>query len=548
MVPTSFNGTGIVTFLNNSRLTVNGNMVLTSNATGSAKIGNMPTTTFITGELTMERYLPYTMPGGSWYFMGSPMTGKNFTDYVDDFRVSGPSSSATGTNYGIQGGGIISLQNPTHGTIFKYDELVHNVRYDTAQQIGWVFPGNENVTPGVGYRIFVNHYSNPSRRVTNKGAFVSGDFNFPSITHTALSGCVPVDFPCDEVGLRGWNLLANPYPCDVDWDATGPAWTKPSQMNNAFYTWNAAAGGYRVYLGTTGIPGVNLGSTPVSTNLPPNVIPSQQAFFVKVTSPGTFTLTVRESAKTTINSGVFTRIASEDVNRVRIRLNKNGDDHQFDAMVRMLEGATDGYDHGVDVELLAGSNYMVSVMLDGGQNLLLNTIAPIEQTRTIGLLTTYAGNFGDFTLQFLELESLLEQHSIFLKDNLLGTITPVTAGFVYAYTASATDAIIHHRFELVLTSNTITSTNALGADFAISVFPNPVEKNKGITLALTGLNADKADLTVVDAMGRTYLKQQMSLEQKGATHLEINAALPSGIYYVKVSGGNKTAVHKLIVK
>ena len=319
-------------------------------------------------------------------------------------------------------------------------------------------------------------------------------------------------------------------------------------MNNAFYSWNAAAAGYRVYLGTTGTPGVNLGATPISTNVPPNVIPSQQAFFVKVTSPGSFTLTVRESAKTTSNSGVFTRIAAEQLNRIRISMTKTGDDHQFDAMVRMVEGVSDDYDHGIDAELLAGGNYSVSVSINGVDNLLLNSIAPIQQTKNILLNTVYSGNFGAFTFRFLELESLLEQHSMFLKDNLLGTIVPVNEGFSYTYTADMNDAIISNRFELVLTPNTITSASALASEVTISALPIPATEHEGITVAIAGMKAEKANLNVIDALGRSNLHQQISIALSGSTHFDLNTKLPSGIYYVKVSGVNKTAVHKLIVK
>jgi hypothetical protein len=470
------------------------------------------------------------------------MSGKNFTDYSDDFKVTGLS-----TGFGFQGGGILSSVEPERSSIFKYDEPTHNIRLDTVQKFGWLIPGNENVTPGTGYRIYVNAYSNVTHKVDNEGTFTQGNFTFPAITRTNLSGCVPASFPCNEVGTRGWNLLANPYPCDINWDATS-FWTKPAQMNNAFYTWNAASNGYRVYLGVTGTPGVSLGSTTASSNVPPNIIPTSQAFFVNVTSPGSFALSLQEGAKVTASAGVFTRNAVAENQQIRIRMKNANSDAQYDAMVRILDGATDGFDNNFDLVNFAGSGFNISVKSENSENLVLNSIAPVVGSKIIPLDIAYQGGFGNYSLEFSELETLLENNTVFLKDNLLGSIHQISAGFVYNYVSSSNDAFLSERFELVFQSNAVTSVNSNKSGISMNLFPNPSDSKNGTMIVLSGFETSQANLTVTDVLGKIVISKTLSLQANGITEFQLKETLPVGVYTVKAIGGKKTITQKWVVK
>ena len=535
--PSATTGSGVVTFLANSRLNTNGKLTLASNSMATGKIGPIPTSAIITGEITQERYLPWSSGSGHWYFLGSPFGGKNFTDYADDFKVVGLTSG-----FGSQGGSVLPSNEPERSTIFGYNESLHNLHTDTVQKQGWRIPGNISLDPGTGYRVYVNHFSNTNHKVDNKGTLTRNDFSFPVLTHTTLSGCIPASFPCDEVNLRGWNLLANPYPCDVDWDATGGAWTKPGQMNNAFYTWNANAGGYRVYLGTTGTPGVSLGSTTASTNTNPSLIASGQAFFVNVTSPGSFTLTVKEAAKSVSSNASFTRSALAN-NQLRIRLTKANSENRFEAMVRFDEGATDGFDQHMDVASLAGNSFAFSLY----NNLLLTAIAPVVGTRIIPMHMSYAGDFGEYTFTFTEFETMLTTHSIYLKDNLLGTLEQISAGFAYHFSVVATDDLIGDRFELVFNANAVTATHSLQDGPAVVMYPNPSALGKSTTLAISGFGSTKASIRLTNALGQAILQKSIELNS-GTTEYTLSEYLPAGVYTLITTGAQKEITQKLIVQ
>lgn len=536
----------VAQFLTNSKLINNGKFILASNASATAKIGPIPTSASITGELTQERYLPYGTGAGSWYFLGSPFGGKNFTELANDFSVIGLTPG-----FGIQGGGILPSAEPERSTIFKYVESMHNVRTDTVQKIGWRIPANENMEPGMGYRVWVKYYNNPSHKFDvngslTRGSGVDNDFTFPTLTRNEYNPCFPTDpainkLNCNEA-QRGWNLIANPFPCDIDWDAAG-GWTKPAEMNNAIYTWNSALGGYRAYIGAGG---VDLGVT-LNGNINPGLIPSGQSFFVRLSGSGSYTrqLRVKESAKSTGSSATFARTATVASNQLRIRMSKP--DHigyQFDAMVRFRDGASDGFDQNKDLELLPGSGFELAIQTSEAGNLLLNTLAPVSETKIIPLWVDYKANSGQFQFSFLDVESLNESTTAYLKDNYLGSLTLINPQTVYTYQANDAASMNAGRFELIFNPNSITSSSKNLSQKNILVFPNPVIHEK-FTLIYSGEIAH-IQLEITDLPGK-QVPFTFSHTKPEAIEIALNSKLPPGQYLLKVKEKNGIRVFPILV-
>ncbi|MCX6257769.1 MAG: hypothetical protein NTW49_07745 [Bacteroidia bacterium] len=82
-----------------------------------------------------------------------------------------------------------------------------------------------------------------------------------------------VSFPVTRIG-NGYNLIGNPYPSPVDWDAS-TGWTRNCLVNNAGYDiwiWNDAAGSWASY---------HSGCNGLGINAAGNIIPAGQGFFVR---------------------------------------------------------------------------------------------------------------------------------------------------------------------------------------------------------------------------------------------------------------------------
>lgn len=532
---------GVATFLANSKLTTNGMFILASNATGTAKIGPIPTSAIISGPVTQQRYVPFN-PGatGGWYFIGSPTGGQNFTDWSDNFRVTGLSSG-----FGSQGGGIINSSEPERSTIFKYVEADHNLRIDTVQKIGWTIPANENIIPGNGYRTYINYYSNSTHLFDNTGTITRGtgvnnEFTFPTLTRNEYAGCIPATFPCSEVSWRGWNLLANPFPCDLDWDAAA-SWSKPANMSDAWYRWHSSAGGYGVY--TTGI---YAGTTPAPAS--PNLIPASQAFFVRVAAlPTNVNLVVKESAKSTSASGQYLRTNVAENERIRIHLARPGiTNYGYDAVIRFMDEATDEIDMSFDFPNLGGTNFSISVPVSG-QGMSIASFAPVSPFKTIPLSVDYKGNLGQFQLSFSEMDVLLENKTVYLRDNLLGTIHLISAGSVYPYFVSDSDNLNSTRFELIFSIDEVTKVVSKNLGAGMNIYPNPSLANKGPRVSITGFKVSKASFSIVDALGRVVYSTTVELNANGAAEFQINEKLSPGIYSVTTGGGSKNITQKMIV-
>jgi hypothetical protein len=529
---------GEASFIANSKLTVTGDMILRSSASGTAKIGVIPTTASITGQLTMERWLPYTSSnGGGWYLMGSPFSGSDFTGLADDFKVSG-----LATGFGSQGGSILPVNQPERNTVFKYSEILNNTRLDTVQKDGWLAPAAENMAPGLGYRVFVDYYSNSTHKFDTKGLLVRNDFTFPALTRSPNSICSPATYACD-LNLNGWNLLSNPYPCAIDWDAAA-GWTKPSAMNNAFYTWNSAAAGYRAYIGAGG---VDLGVT-VNTGANANIIPSSQAFFVRLTSGNTANLIVKEAAKVTNTSGTYFRTASSESSSIRMRLKKNDQSaYHFDAMVKFEEGSSDNFDQNRDLDLLSGPSYEFGFPSSTGNMLLNSQAALMEETRIIPMAMNLKGNRGNFSFEVLA-QQIPAGAVAFIRDQYLNTITEISQGSVISFEAMDDAASMADRFELIINPAIYTGVSGLNGAQMVSIYPNPTESAKGARISLKGFKTGSARILVSDVMGRMVRETGISLTNANQEEsMEINGLAP-GVYTVNVQAEGKTLVRKLVIR
>lgn len=188
----------------------------------------------ISGNIIMQRYLPSSF---GYRYVSSPCisaTADEFSPYVD-FGASFP-------------------------PLFSYDE--------DKTSAGWVnySTTTNSLTPLVGYTLNFGYTSSPlTFEIT--GAVNNG-------TQTPL-----MLYNHNHLYTAGFNLVGNPYPSPIDWDATS-GWTL-TNIDDAVYYFNPSTtdqygGTYSSYINGISSDGVAVG-----------IIPSMQGFFIHV-SDGTY--------------------------------------------------------------------------------------------------------------------------------------------------------------------------------------------------------------------------------------------------------------------
>jgi len=241
----TINNNSFLTLASTARLTVNGafynnisenNFVLLSDYNGTASLihnsSNVPA--------TVKRYIS----GNSedWHFLSSPVNNQTISG---DWLPAGTYGNGTGYD-------LYVWSEPDNCWIYKLN---------TTALVNWntVHPSNYfSVLRGYLYAF---QEKNPTKEF--KG-ILNNDEQKYLITNNS-----------NDINLRGFNLIGNPYPSSVDWQSEF-GWTRNNLQANGggydMWIWNESAGNYGVcnsVLGSTGTNGVT------------RYIPPMQGFFIK---------------------------------------------------------------------------------------------------------------------------------------------------------------------------------------------------------------------------------------------------------------------------
>ena len=372
-----------------------------------------------------------------------------------------------------------------------------------------------------------------------KGEINYGDFTLSNLSYTSGAG-----------SLKGVNLIANPYPCAIDWRSV-IANSGNSNIADKFYYFNPKAQNYSVYNKTSGTL-VLSGSKDFtnSTDAEAATIEQGAAFFV-VTSNSSNTLNFKESNKTPgkPKTSAF-KVGSEfPCNRLTFQLNYNTttspreDNGVLEWDMDHIAGVDDVEDFTDQAKLYAG--YLGIGTVDANKLWYAidrrKTINEGEQ-RIIPLLVKTL-EATDYKITF---ETCLNgaNAEIELVDKLKGTKTKVTKDFVYVFTTSATDTIkSDNRFELILTKAAANNTTQLNLINQYYVYPNPIESN---AFRITSAQSPIQNVKLFNMNGQELADYSSSIISAGNYPLPKNIA--NGNYWVKIIHATGTQVQQIHIQ
>ncbi|HVI47043.1 MAG TPA: hypothetical protein VM802_19355 [Chitinophaga sp.] len=239
------------------QLNTGGLLTLLSTATQTALIDGSGAGQ-VSGNVSMQRYLPDAF--GYRYF-SSPFQASTVNEFADDINL-----------------------NATFPSFYRYDE--------NKVSTGWVTYTNPagTLVPMQGYAAQMG--------ATHRVATVSIT---GAVNNQVITAVAPTNH--NQPYTLGFNLVGNPYPSPVDWDAAS-GWSR-TNIDNAVYYFNPGATDQYTGTYSTYINGVS------SDGVAGNVIASMQGFFIHVTNgtfPVTGALSVNNNARVNTLTPVFHRV------------------------------------------------------------------------------------------------------------------------------------------------------------------------------------------------------------------------------------------------
>ncbi len=445
----SVSGTGArvkgVLQVNTGVFSTNGKLTLSSYSTTTGSIGPLSTGS-VTGNVTIERY--HNAVAAGWLNISAPAQGKTVSDWNDDLVTTGFAGS--------------DFPSYPFNNIQRYNESAAGNRNQG-------FVGATSIAEAlVGGRGYFTYMNAGAVTIDVDGAIYSGAQSLP-ITFTNNG----------DASSDGWNLVGNPYPSAIDWDASG--WTK-TNMSNAVYIWDAATAQYSSYVAGVG------------TNGGTGVIPSTQSFFV-IASGSSPALAIAETVKTSA-SGTFKTMRTEGVLSLNMKLGNYSDETALvwnNEAQATFEKERDAYKMASQVD---AAPFMATVSTDG-QDLSINNLFTTNDELIVPLkMESSEGGVCQLKWNGLSIEG----YSIVLEDKLTNTIYDLSMASEKKFniTAQSDDA----RFQIRITKNTVVASETVAIEQHIS----GTMTDQGIQLTFNFEKEESLRIVAYNALGQQLIE------------------------------------------
>ena len=300
--------------------------------------------------------------------------------------------------------------------VYYYDEPVASVNWD----LGWINTDG-TIQNAKGY----NFHNTNTKTIQLEGQLITGYQE------------VPVTFT-DSVEIiehEGWNLIGNPYPSGINWDAAD-GWVKEN-IENAIYIWDPVQENYKSYVNGVGTNGGSAYIAPMT------------AFFIKASKPGKGKIGMDNRVRTVVNQGLPVKSTLKGGSlAAEISLTLSDQQYSDETVIRFTGNATVEFDDALDAyKMFSSKNYIPQIYSQQFINepLAINSLPIIEENISIPIYIKIS-NYGEYTLSINTLAEILQNRNVLLEDRNKGEF--INMKDLSSYTFISNGEVDENRFIL----------------------------------------------------------------------------------------------------
>ncbi|HPR31723.1 MAG TPA: hypothetical protein PLK12_06500, partial [Prolixibacteraceae bacterium] len=275
---------------------------------------------------------------------------------------------------------------------------------ENSSESGWTYlASSDPVVPGRGYSVY-------------------NDINCTfSMSGTLNTGALEMETTNSN---QGWNFLANPYPCTIDWDHLKT--TGISNVSDAIYVYDPAADSYASY-----IAGVSSGAGTQNQYIAP-----MQGFFVHATGAGSVTF---NDADKTAEPSTFKSQSLPNLIRLVVADSK---DRKDETVIRLHNKATRQFDGQLDAYKLKTTSSLTPQFysISNGEDYSINTLPEVDENTVIPLVVMTKTE-GPHVVSLSETNGFDANLPIVLKNSEGEILSPDLRTHAYRYDANGQQTI-----------------------------------------------------------------------------------------------------------
>jgi hypothetical protein len=475
-------------------------IIASTSATDGGRVGIISSPTVISGDITVQRYLP----GGlaDWRGLASPVIGATFNQWDPDIAMSGP---------GFPDG-------------CAYDDSCFRSVIYMERSINYpILSVDSNIVNTYGYELFLGDDLDvyTSATISSKGA-LNTYFDIPKTMQT------------------GWWMVGNPYASPIEYNGIA----KTSAISKYYYVYSPVSGSYEWYdqvTGTSSIPEITASG----------IIATGQSFWIRASSTGT--MTFKQSDKT--NSTATFILGAEDVTpTLNIKLSENASTYFCTMVLEEFNDATDDLDTLLDIlhpNIGLGREKAPSFAMLSDTSLIRKNFIKKDGKEKAFDLVADVKNEGFYTISAENWANFRNYHKIILIDPVTGeSVNLKEANYTfYAEGSEETTDPEAMLFKLILTNR----VDGL-SDEGITVVSED-EEDGLINLVQMGhiVNADsEIDYTqpttvkLVNTVGQEIVFSTTIDIVNGSNIINLPSSL-KGFYILTLTTGNDVVTKKIIL-